>query len=390
VAPHQPPAPKAPAPAPTAATAAPAPFSLPSDAKLYNNGFGVFAVFDVGHGILVSYGVNWWDNSVKLDASQVQPISADDFKKLNTVDAGNAEELKSLGNQYPTYKGYFDHVVDGVMSTSNTGARNDASVMRVMAEKAGRPDMSDIEMKNLLTGTDWWKSHTASELQYNDLSEPDKQLRRDNTKADMKADIFKFTGQNVDDTDPRIANYLEDIASGKSGIGGWVETSVKPSALADSESPWSREIRTVKEDAGKRGVDLENTTQKVKDLAQRWGVQWAPSTLSSWASKIISNQASEADVLTELQNQAKVLYPWKDVNTETSTAAAPWLNTYERVMEKPTTMFDPKVQAALTAGTPAWSFEQQLKKSPEWLTTKNARQEMVSNISEAGRRLGFV
>lgn len=389
-APRAPSAPKAPAPAATPATAPPAAFSLPSDAKLYNNGFGVFAVFDVGNGVLISYGVNWWDNSVKLDASQVQPISAEAFTALGAVDAGNAEELKSLGGQYPTYKGYYDHVVDGVMRADNKGARGDASVMKVLAQKAGRMDMSDAELRNLLSGTDWWKTHTQLELEWNDLSDPDRAIRKENTMVGMKADLLKFTGQNVDDSDPRIVNYLEDIASGKIGQGGWVEHTVKPSALAASESPWSRSLRSEQEDQLKRGVDVENTTQKVKDLAARWGVQWAPSTLSSWASRITSNEASEADVIIELQNQAKVLYPWKDVNTETATAAAPWLNTYERVLEKPTNMFDPKIQAALTAGTPAWSFEQELKKSSEWLGTKNARQEMVSNISEAGRRLGFV
>jgi hypothetical protein len=58
-------------------------------------------------------------------------------------------------------------------------------------------------------------------------------------------------------------------------------------------------------------------------------------------------------------------------------------------MEREADLFNPKIQSALSAGQPIWEFEQSLKKSSEWLGTKNAREELVSTVAEAGRRMGF-
>jgi len=389
-APVQPAAPKAPTtPAPAPVPQGDGPFVLPSDAKLYNNGFGVFAVFDVGDGVLVSYGVNWWDGSVKLDSSAVQSISPEAFSALGAVDGGNAEELKGLSFGGKTFKQFYDRVIDETITTNNP-ARNDKSVRAVMAEFAGRLDMSGAELQNKLNGTEWFQSHTQKQLRWNDLGQAEKDQQVAEQATGLVNTWFQLTGDVIATDDPRIANAAERIASGELGIGKWTETVVKPAAVGNPSSPWSRQITTEQEDQRTRGVTVENTAQKVRDLSQRWGVRLAPSSVQSWASKIVDKTASEADLLLEMQNQSKVLFPWKDPTLETETAAAPWLNTFERVMERQTTINDPKVQAALTAGTPAWAFEQELKKSPEWLGTKNARQEMVSTVAEVGRRLGFV
>ncbi len=65
------------------------------------------------------------------------------------------------------------------------------------------------------------------------------------------------------------------------------------------------------------------------------------------------------------------------------------METYSRVMENDATLRTPEVAKALQSGQGVWDFEQGLKKSNKWLDTKNARSEMFSLVSEAGRRMGF-
>ncbi len=368
------------------ATASPTggPFTLPSDAQLYNNGYTVMAVFDVG-GLKVAYGVNWHDGSVQFDRSAVTKVSAAEWAAMNVVDAGNAEELRTIG--FGSYREFYDKIVGEVMGYNNP-ARNDPGVQRVLAEFAGRPDMTPQEFNNKLEATEWFQTHTSDQLVWNGLAEAEKAKRREEVIVQMTGAWFQFGGVQVGGTDPRIANYLEDVASGKMGIGAYGEI-VKQQALADGESPWSRTIRDEDEERLQRGVDIENTANRTRDLARRWGLQWTPATATEWATKIAEKKASEADVLDEMKKQAQVLYPWKSPDVETQTAAAPWIETYNRVLEKNGDLFDPKVQSALTNGEPVWSFEQQLKRSSEWMETKNARESMMTAVGNVGRMMGY-
>lgn len=365
-------------------TSSSGPFTLPSDAQLFQTDMGIFAVFDVG-GTKISYGVNWWDGSVTIEPSKLQNISSAQFNAMGAVNGGNAEELRNLG--FGSFSEFFNSILGQVMGYNNP-AKNDPEVLRVIAEFAGRPDMTAAELQAKLQATQWYQTHTTSQLEWNGLPDAEKQKRRGETASQMAQVWFQFGGVSIDQSDPRIGNYLEDVASGKMGIGAFTQL-VKTQAAGDAESPWSRQMRDEEKARLQNGVDIENTTQRVSDLARRWGVQWNPQTAADWGAKIVSNQASEADVLNELKTQAKILYPWLSGETETMTAARPWLDTYSRVMEKDGDIFNPKVQSALTKGAAPWEFEQELKRTSEWLGTKNAQDSIYSTVGNLGRLMGF-
>lgn len=359
------------------------PFTLPSDAVLYNNGLAVFAVFDVG-GVKVAYVINWWDGSVTFDQSRVQTVSADTFAAIAAIDAGNAEELRGMTAQYPTYRQFFDAILAQVPDLGQE-ARNDPGVRAVLATFAGRPDMTMAELSNLLHQTEWYQSRTAGQLEWDSLSEEERRKRSDGMASQMQDAWFQYAGEAVDVTDPRIANYLEDLASGKNSLASWVQSVVKSAATGNPQSPWSQQVADTQLGPG---ISIENTAQRLRDLAKRWGLDWSMGTIQDWANQIFAKQASEADVLQTMKDQAAILYPWKPPEMETGTAAQPWVDIYSRLMETSADLFTPKVKQAL--GTQTWQFEQELKKSPDWLKTKNARSEMTGVIAEAGRRLGFV
>lgn len=367
--------------------AAAGPFTLPPDAQLYNNGLALIAVFDVG-GVKLGYAVNWWDGSVNTQDRQVTNVTPDQYNQLGVVDAGNAEELRGFGTEWPNYRAFWESTLDTVIGKNNP-ARTDPGVLAVIAKFAARPDMSSTEFNNLLQDTEWYRTRSTKELEWNGLADGEKQIRRDNLAAQMVQTWFEFTGEVVSSTDPRITNQLEDLASGKIAYGKWTEDNVKRAAADNPESPYARKTRDEQEEQRQRGVDIENTATRVKDLARKWGLNFSGGQYQDWAKQIAEKTMSEADVLEMFKDQSVVLFPWKNREMETTTAAMPWMQTYERIMEKSGDLFEPKVQAALTAGQPVWEFEQSLKKSGDWLQTKNARDEMFSVVSEAGKRMGF-
>lgn len=372
---------------PSGASMTAARFDLPSDAKIVNiaGSFEVYAVFDVG-GVTLAYdvvnsGANWKN-------LPLHKMTRNEWENSGAVMAGQGNELVTVASSFGNFRSFWDSILDQVISQANP-ARNDPEVLRVIAEFAARPDMSPVELQNKLQGTSWWRTRTTAELEWNGLADGEKDRRRADTVNRMADVWFQYLGVSVGADDPRIQNYLEDVASGKMGFGAFTEV-VKRQAAASPESPWSRQMREEDEAQRQRPIDLENTAQRIRDTLNRWGLQWTPTNIQDWARQIVEKRKSDEDLMNTVKQQAVTLFPWKDPEMETMEAAQPWLATYGRVMEKEANLFTPKIQAALTAGKPAWEFEQELKRSDEWLTTRNARQDMYGLLSEAGRRLGYV
>lgn len=361
--------------------------TLPPDAKIYHVPyFGVMAVFDVG-GVKLSYDIPWWSGQVPYNKADEIIISDKDFNAMGAVNAGSALELAGLNTAWGTYQQFWDSIMNTVIGPNNP-ARNDPGVLRVIAQFAARPDMTEAELENLLQATDYYQARTQDELKWNDMSEAERDKQREETSARMVQTVFQFAGESVDPTDPRIANYLEMVASGKMGFGAFTEH-IKRSALENEESPWSRQVRDEQEAQKKRPIDIENTGERIRETLTRWGLQWSDESIHTWAKGIVSKDSSDEDLMNEIRTQAKTLFPWKDEMTETSVAAAPWLETYRRVMETGADLTNTKIQSALQAGKPAWEFEQELKRSTEWLGTQNGQSTMESIVANVGRRMGF-
>lgn len=370
-------------------TAGTGPVTLPRDAKLVSNSFGIFAVFQPAPDVTIYYSIPWDKGTVQFDPNTVERVSDSEWNRRypNAVNAGDATELATTAMSFGTFGAQWDAIVNQVMGFNNP-ARNDPEVMRVIAELAGRPDMSDAELQNRLQATKWFQQRTSDELEYNSLAEAEKQKRRDEAASRMIATVMQYAGENVDAKDPRIANYLEQVASGKMGFGAFTEI-VKGSAKENPESPWSRQVRDEGEAQRQRPIDIENTAQRIREQAERWGLQWSPQTIQQWARDMVEKKLSDEDLNQTFRDQAAVLYPWKSPEMETATAAAPWLETYRRVMEAPGSLFEPDIQKALTAGQGVWEFEQELKKTPKWLATNNGQQSVEGAVAQMSRMMGF-
>jgi Transglycosylase SLT domain len=348
-------------------------------------------LYQVAPGVYIYFGLSG------VDASNLGPavdLSSDQFNALHAISGGNGQALDSVRTTYGDFETFWNHILDTYLGP-NQAARSDPGVLAVMAEIAGRPDMSAEEIQNKIKETTYWQTRTAGQLAWNDLSPAEQQKQIGDIAAQLSDQFFNLVGVTPGSDMTDAINYWAlQVASGVKGMNEAVDTFIKGEALKNPESPWSRTIRTEQENERQRGVDISNQTETNRQLADKWGVQLAPDTLAQWGSDIVTKTKSAADYVDYLRGQAQILYPWiKQLDptgeTDTQTLATPWTQTYARVMEKPGELSNPQIQQALSNATPVWQFEQDLKRTPDWLTTKNAQQDMTSAAGDLGRRMGF-
>lgn len=364
------------------------PIQLPTDVRLVAVGDGwPEALFNLGNGLWMKYH-NIGQENMNLP---IERVSREEYRRRfgSPVFGGLAAELSSVRETFGSFKTFWDSVLNQTIGTANP-ARNDPGVLKVIAQFAARPDMSQAELENRLRATSYWNSKTESELEWNSIPEGERNRRRRDTVARMQQAWWQFGGERLATSDRRIRTHLEAVASGKMGFGQWTESFLKP--RLGSESPFGRQVRAEQVEQRSRGVDVENTAQQVRDTMRRWGLNWNERTILNWARDLVDKKKSDKDLIDRFSKQAQALYPWKDPSIETVEAAGPWIDTYSRVLEREGSLETPEVRRALQGrpeGVPVWEFETQLKKSSKWLETRNAREELFTLGAEAGRMFGF-
>jgi hypothetical protein len=343
--------------------------------------------------VWISYGIPG-DGSITI-TGQVEKLTDDAFhKKYGQPVAGSrsgaesAEELREITTTYGSYGAYATDIMNQLFPVGDP-RRNDTEILRIVATRAGRPDMTDAEFENLLKGTQYYQTRTEGQLAWNDLSEAEKGMQRQDMAARMAQAWLQYTGQTISTGDKRIQQSLEDVASGKMGFGQWTEGYLKPRALAIPESPWNRQLRDEKEDQRSRGNEIENTVSQLRGVIDRWGVTFDEKSLLKYATQLVEKTMSDDDFTKIVKAQAKALYPWKDPDVETVVAASPWIDTYNRTMERTGSLQTKEIKQVLLAGKDPWTFEQELKGTKAWTTTKNGQDEMYTAVAQLGQDMGF-
>jgi hypothetical protein len=365
---------------------------IPKDARLVQGtGSGrLYAFFDLGGGNFIRYDIN--PGQVSTAGRRVEQMDPATSKRVfgKYVLGGNIDELEAIPTGFGTFKAFWNSIVDTVIGPSNP-ARRDPEVLRVLAEYAARPDMERAELENKLQATKWFQSRTQAELEWNDLSEAERGKRKREVIAQMQQLYQRYMGK-APGTDFMAKHAdLDRIASGKMTLTDWVESVLKPAAEGVTESPWARELRDGKEAQRQRGFDIGNTTARIRDELERYGLKWTGAQLQTWARAIVEKRKSDADLTAALEAGAQSLYPGLGPlnGSDVVTLAAPWLETYERVLEKKGSLFTPEVREALAKGEPVWDMEKRLTKSSAWLTTRNADERMNDLASQIGEMFGY-
>lgn len=364
---------------------------IPRDARLVSSGGKLFAFFDVGGGNFIRYDAN--PGQISTAGRNVQTLPPG--RGLTNVFGryvlgGNVSELRSIPTGYGSYRTFWNSIVDTVIGPSNP-ARRDPEVLRVLLQYAARPDMERAELENLLEATKWFQQRTQSELEWNDLSEAEREKRRRDVAGQMQQLYQRYLGSAPDNEFMQDHADLERIASGRITLNDWVESVLKPKAEGTAESPWARELRDEKEAQRQRGFDIGNTAQRIRDELERYGIRQTGAWINTWARALVEKRKNDADLTDVLERTAQAQYPGLGPlnGADVVTLAAPWMETYERVLEKKGSLFTPEIAQALRNGEPVWDMEKRLTKSPAWLKTRNADERMHDLASQVGELFGY-
>jgi hypothetical protein len=367
--------------------------TLPRDARIVSrDGNAPVALFQVAPGVWIHYKAY---SPASYAGRPVERLTAAQYqaKYGASVNGGDVTELEEIPAAFGTYAAYTNAILDQVFPKGDP-RRNDPEIMRVLATRAGRPDMTEAEFENLLKGTKYYQTRTEGQLRWNDLSEAERQLQTRDVGSRMVQIWQQLTGESV--TTARFGGAaMEMLASGKMGFGEWTESHVKPYALKVPESPWARTVREEQENQRKRPIDIENTVLQIRDTLTQWGLTWSEASIVSWAQGLVEKTKSDEDLLGTVKQQAQVLYPWKDPEMETVVAAAPWIETYNRVLERQGSLQTSEIARTLAAygrdpdNNDVWSFEQKLKMSDAYDETKQGADDAYSTAAELAGMMGF-
>lgn len=386
------------------ATGPNAPKGLPKDTRLIRvDGGRVAAIFKITSGLSIHY---FLDGSFSTAGIPVQNMTRAQFQATygQSVDGGSASELGEIPTAFGTYAEYLNAILDQVFPKGDP-RRNDPEVMRVLAMRAGRPDMTEAEFENLLKGTRYYQTRTEQQLRWNDLSEAQRGLERRDMETRMSQTVLALVGQQASQEggttggwifNQVVKDYVERVASGAMGYGEWTENVLKPFAAKRPESPWSRTIRDEQEAQRQRPIDIENTAMRVRETLSQWGVEWSEATIQRYARGINENRYSDDDLLNAVKADANVRYgAWKDPEMETVVAAAPWIETYNRVLERQGSLATNEIKKVLMAygrdpeNNDPWSFEQRLKMTDAYDQTRQGQDDAYSVVGELAGMMGF-
>lgn len=368
---------------------------LPSDARLVDvNGYR-YAMFQIMPGLWIRYR----NAGTMSGGRSFTRMSTDQWAKTfgQSVDGGDAAELADIPTAFGTYTQYLNAILDQVF-TEGDPRRNDPEVMRVLASRAGRPDMTEAEFENLLKATNYYQSRTEGQLRWNDLSEAERSAQRKDVEARMRQTFLTHMGRDVSASElsqPGWKSVVDDVASGKTTFNAWVENSVKVWASQEPESPWSRQLRDERESQRQRPIEIENTALRVRETLARWGLTWSEGTIQKWSRELTEKVKSDDDLLNTIKQSTQTLFPWKDPEVETVVAAAPWIETYNRVLERQGSLQTAEIARALAAygrdpeNNDPWSFEQKLKMTDQYDQTRQGQDDAWSTVGELAGMMGF-
>lgn len=381
--------------APVGAAPAAAKFNLPPGGRLYAVDGTFVVIYKVGADN-VYYDFSTPGVGARVNTSGTPSgaaITHDQFYGLpNLVHAGVVDEL--AGKDIQGAKSYQDWLTNQLqlLSGGNKAMLADPAVVSLFIQGAAHK-WSPEEVQAKLKLTTYWKTHDDAQRNWQTLSPAEQQSRTNDQASQLQASYFSETGQQIDPHDKNLLAWAAKIAGGGATITEATWQWIRPIAAKDAQSPWSRQLEQEKEAQLQQGVDVSNMGSTVQQILHDYGIKPSDQTVAKWSKDIVTKVKSQEDLTKLATSQASILYPWAKDDLQTGMTvkdiAQPWTDTYNRVMEQNTDLFNPKVQQALVQGQPVYDFEKNLKLSDDWLNTGNARSTLSQAGAEVGKAMGF-
>jgi len=297
--------------------------------------------------------------------------------------------------------------VDSLIANLGPLAAQDPSMQRLFA---GIPqgefllpngEMDVLALETAYRQTDYYNSTTNKARQWGQSSDAERSVQVANELSTIAEMWRLYTGQNVTlpdtmaelDDNPVFKGWLTkayQLAQGNINQATLLNKWLHPIAEQIEGSPWSRRLLE-EERAGKQEViDLETKKGEIRDVGNRYGLSLSNEMVTKYGNDIINNELSDEELEQKLDEQSLVLYPNKPIGMDWVTYADPWRRVHAELYE--TSMpdhTDSDLAKALADGSSLSDYRTTIRKSNRWLGTENARDSLISELSLAGRRMGF-
>jgi hypothetical protein len=265
--------------------------------------------------------------------------------------------------------------------------RSDKSLWDLF-QKANDDDWTNEKFIAQLKNTSWWKRNGEQARQYFLLKSTDPATltqRRAGLRAQL-ADMANAMGASVSQ---KVLNSVTENAL----MLGWNDAQVR-----DQLSGFIRAKNGVYH--GQAGDDIAS----LKEVAWRNGLRLTSQAIQGWSRDIAAGNHTVDFYQRRIRQLAKSVAPGfseeLDAGMDLWDIAEPYIQSKARLLEvNPANvdLFDEDIRGALSGkdrnGKPAsqtlWEFEQNMRRKPEWLKTKNAQDSVLGVAKKVLNDMGF-
>lgn len=312
------------------------------DYRFVSFGGKVYVVYQVrlpnGKVVQLAWRVDPKDyKALHVDPDRLPELSRAQFQRLEFF--GPASQIAGGDpNEHPLQK-YLRKLRELYGGVSWLNDREVVSIM-LMGYVEG---WSSEQIRQRITRTSWYQQRTAQQRRW----------ELEMTRAERKVSIRTWTQRMVEaleslygpgfsleeaGVDPKaLRTEAEKIASGRwgdpsEGFELWLAQERKKAEQIEGTAAWIERQREIEEQRS-----FMNRPEEVFEQLRQEAIVWlgpraVPDTevLRSWAERLVSGVASEADWQQWIQNQARTLYPWLGPNETWQDRASP----YKRIIEE--------------------------------------------------------
>lgn len=358
--------------------------------------------YQIAEGVYIEYSIS---QPGLLEANGYSPADAVEYYEpegqlVDYATAGDAIAIQELVNEgFESWSELIEEFMGNYYSAHDP-ARTDPEVMAIFTEVFVTGIWADpgvdlaAYIESQLRGTEYYQALTAVTAEYNSLTLAEQRARVEQQAAIVAEEFWNLTGNRLSISDEQVVDMATAVASGARTLSA-VYQEIRDIALQDPESPLSRSVRTEEINQGAFGNSTENTAQQYRNEAAEWGVQLDDSTVNQWAEDVLMGTVSDADWQEYVKDVAETLYPWKNREMKTTTAAQPYLSAYSNLMEVSGDLNTNVIRNFLQGSEPGTKpslqeFEMSLRQLPEWKQTSNAKQAYDRVAGSIGRTMGFM
>lgn len=367
-----------------------------TDYHFVNYGGQVYVVYRVkladGKWVNTTWRVDKEDyKALGVNPSKVRKIARPAFRALNVF--GSSSEIAKSGSDEHPFQTYMKHLREVNGQVSWLGDKQFMSVMLM----GWAENWSAEELRQRLTRTSWYKSRTDYQRQWELETAPGQRDAEKNVwETRMMGALEDLYGPNTSlkeagfnkDT---FANNVDKLASGKwgapaDGFEVWLQGERERAEKIEGTTAWMEKQQALEEQRAFMNRP-EDVAEQLRQQATEWlGPRGVPDqqTLSNWASRLVSEKASDADWETYLRTQAKNLYPYLGTEERWQDRASAYKNIAEQELGRTLTWDDDLLYSIGEKGTDGAptgaamnydAYTRLVRSQDEWWKTSNAASE---------------